>query len=105
MRPCLCLIVSADSSGDRAFKDYSYRTFPPPLLALRDPGPHSERRKPWNRGFTSAALKEYEIIVQQRLAQLIARIDEKISSSTNEMTGLQSKGAVIDLSKWMSFFT
>lgn len=61
------------------------------LITQRDPIEHARRRRPWTRAFSTAALKEYEPIVANRVAQLV------------EAVGHQ-KG-VTDLAQWISFFT
>ena len=43
----------------------------PPLIAFRDPVAHARRRRPWNRAFSVAALKEYEQILRKRAIELV----------------------------------
>lgn len=61
------------------------------ITGLRELDLHMERRKLWNRGFNSAALKDYEIIVIRRGKQLIEALEAR-------------KGAV-DISTWLGYFT
>ncbi|KAJ7164017.1 cytochrome P450 [Mycena crocata] len=61
------------------------------LLSLRDPEEHSRRRRIWNRAFSASALKEYDLVVRNRLAQLV-----EILSDNN--------GTSIDLSQWIGRF-
>jgi cytochrome P450 len=61
------------------------------LLALRDPEEHSRRRRIWNRAFSASALKEYDVVIRNRLAQLVEILDD-------------SSGKSIDLSQWMGRF-
>ena len=42
-----------------------------PLVGIMDPQMHAERRKPWNRAFSAAAIKEYETLIASRATQLI----------------------------------
>lgn len=61
------------------------------LITERDPALHAEKRKTWNRGFTPAALREYDEPVIKRTVQLLERL------------GQQS--GTIDLGKWISYYT
>ncbi len=61
-----------------------------PLIAIMDPIEHARRRKPWNRAFSTAALKEYQPIVTRRTAQLIE--------------GLMGEVGTTDLAKWISYY-
>ncbi|KAI0628543.1 high nitrogen upregulated cytochrome P450 monooxygenase 2 [Trametes polyzona] len=63
----------------------------PPLLGITDPAVHQERRKPWNRAFSAAALKEYEPFVAARAAQLV-RV-------------LESQKGTFDISRFFNYFT
>ncbi|KAH8993807.1 hypothetical protein EDB86DRAFT_2927626, partial [Lactarius hatsudake] len=51
------------------------REGPPALNAERDPALHMHQRKPWNHAFSSAALKEYEIIVVEQIRQPVGCLD------------------------------
>ncbi|KAF7312090.1 Protein kinase domain-containing protein [Mycena indigotica] len=62
------------------------------LLALRDPEEHSRRRRIWNRAFSTIALKEYDSVVRNRLAQLGEALNENC-------------GKTVDLSQWLGRFT
>jgi cytochrome P450 len=57
------------------------------------------QRKPWNRAFSSAALKDYEVIVAKRTRQLIGCLDDLVHGSSRK------KGAVLDIGAWLSYFT
>lgn len=61
-----------------------------PLIAIRDPVEHGQRRKPWSRAFSTAALKEYQPTVRKRAAQLLER--------------LRKESGTVDLAQWISFF-
>ena len=50
------------------------------------------RRKPWNRAFNTSSLKEYEPAIEKRVRQLVDALGER-------------KGKVVDLAKWVSYFT
>ncbi|KAI0265785.1 cytochrome P450 [Gloeopeniophorella convolvens] len=75
------------------------RPGPPSLIAQRDPVKHMHQRKPWNRAFSSAALKEYEVIVAKRVRQLVSRLDGIARESPRK------EGVVLDIGMWLSFFT
>ncbi|KAJ7183184.1 cytochrome P450 [Mycena filopes] len=62
------------------------------LLGLRDPDEHSRRRRIWNRAFSASALKDYDVIVRNRLAQF-----EEILADNS--------GRSLDLSQWIARFT
>lgn len=56
------------------------RTFHPPILPLighQDTAEHARRRRPWNRAFSSTALKEYQPVVHKRGAQLVEILAQK----------------------------
>lgn len=61
------------------------------LISLRDPAEHARRRKPWTKGFSSAALKGYEEILGKRIHELV--------------TALEKQQRPIDLAEWISHFT
>ncbi|KAH0833285.1 cytochrome P450 [Lanmaoa asiatica] len=61
------------------------------LISLRDPAEHARRRKPWTRGFSSAALKGYEGILGKRIHELVS--------------ALEKQQHPIDLAEWISHFT
>ncbi|KAI0354613.1 high nitrogen upregulated cytochrome P450 monooxygenase 2 [Trametes cingulata] len=63
----------------------------PPLIAIGDPKEHLRRRKPWNRAFNVASLKDFEPLVARRTQQLVDL--------------LSSKKGEVNLSKWFSWFT
>lgn len=51
---------------------------------------HLERRKPWARAFTPAALKEYQPMVAARARQLV----EALGKQAGE----------VDIAKWVNYF-
>ncbi|KAI0640071.1 high nitrogen upregulated cytochrome P450 monooxygenase 2 [Trametes polyzona] len=63
----------------------------PPLIAVGDPKEHLRRRKPWNRAFNVASLKDFEPMVARRTQQLVDL--------------LSSKKGEVNLAKWFSWFT
>ncbi|EKM52101.1 uncharacterized protein PHACADRAFT_262568 [Phanerochaete carnosa HHB-10118-sp] len=64
----------------------------PPLIGYRDPVEHMHRRKPWNRAFSNASVKEFEPVIQHRVQQLVEALGDR-------------QGQVLDLAEWLSFFT
>ncbi|CDO71119.1 hypothetical protein BN946_scf184844.g123 [Trametes cinnabarina] len=62
-----------------------------PLVGIMDPEVHAERRKPWNRAFKAAALKEYEPLIATRASQLI-RV-------------LANQHGEIDIGRFFNYFT
>ncbi|TFK89229.1 cytochrome P450, partial [Polyporus arcularius HHB13444] len=61
------------------------------MMGIRDPEEHARRRRPWNRGLSQAAVKEYEQPLMARVLLLIRRLEEQ-------------KGEV-NLAKWTSMFS
>lgn len=60
--------------------DWTGRSMDPPipaLSAIRDPVLHGQRRKPWNRGMSVSALREYESIVAKRAVQFINVMEQQ----------------------------
>jgi len=68
------------------------------LIAQRDPILHMHQRKPWNRGFSSAAMKEYEIMVAKRIRQLVGCLEDMIQRSD------EKANAVVDMTLWSKYF-
>ena len=63
-----------------------------PLVGIRDVEEHARRRRPWNRAFNWASVKEFEPVITNRVQQLVEALDAR-------------KGQVIDLAEWIGFFT
>ncbi|KAI9466330.1 high nitrogen upregulated cytochrome P450 monooxygenase 2 [Lactarius psammicola] len=72
---------------------------PPMLIAQCDPILHMHQRKPWNRAFSSMAMKEYEIIVAKRIRQLVGCLEDMIQRSD------QRANAVVDMAEWLKYFS
>ena len=68
------------------------------LVAQSHPILHTQQRKLWNRAFSSAAMKEYEIIVAKRVRQLVGCLEDIIERSDEKET------AVVDMTQWMKYF-
>ncbi|KAI0337448.1 cytochrome P450 [Trametopsis cervina] len=61
-----------------------------PLIAFADPVEHARRRKPWNRAFSTNALRDYRPTLAKRVTQLA--------------DAMQEEGTTVDLAKWTSYF-
>jgi len=57
------------------------------------------QRKPWNRAFSSAAIREYELIAAKRTRQFIGCLDDAVRRPTGE------KETVLDMTAWFNYFT
>ena len=71
----------------------------PSLIAQRDPVKHMHQRKPWNRAFSSTAVKEYEDIVANRVRQLSSCLENLVHGSAGK------EGAQVDIARWLNYFT
>lgn len=65
---------------------------PSALITLRDPAVHKQRRRTWDRAFSSASVKNYDELVRRRTRELLAQLERRA-------------GQVVDLSLWLSFFS
>jgi len=61
----------------------------PALIAITDPEHHAQRRKPWIRGLSPGALKDYEPIIAKRVSQLV--------------DCLVVQHGVVNLSRWITY--
>ncbi|EKM49557.1 uncharacterized protein PHACADRAFT_131233 [Phanerochaete carnosa HHB-10118-sp] len=64
----------------------------PSLVGLRDSKEHQRRRRTWTRAFSTAAVKDFDPVIQHRVHGL------------GEGLGAR-QGEVLDLSEWLGFFT
>lgn len=64
------------------------------LLAIRDQREHARRRKPWNRAFSTTAIKDYEPTVRKRAQQLVQELEIRAKV-----------GLPVDLTEWIKSFT
>ncbi|KAG7094238.1 hypothetical protein E1B28_007843 [Marasmius oreades] len=63
-------------------------------IGMRNTTKHLQRRRLWNKAFTTARLKEYEPIIRNRLLQLLEYLDNEAD-----------KGRGVDLAQWISRFS
>ena len=68
----------------------------PAMIAMRSVHDHAVRRKRWNRAFNTAAVKDYEVIVQKRALQLVGELGKR---------SIKNGVSSVDLAKWLSYFT
>ena len=71
----------------------------PHIVALRDVDQHHERRKLWNRGFTTSSLKELQPYIEGRVLELIEELGKR---STSKNAG---DDETVDLAHWLANFT
>ena len=57
-----------------------------------------EERKPWNRAFSSTAMKEYEVLVAKRVRQLVGCLEDMIEKSDKKTN------AMVDMTQWLKYF-
>ena len=62
------------------------------LIGTVDKQEHTRRRRPWNRGFSTSALKGYESLVLRRALQLV------------EVLSSKNLKEAIDLTTWIQYF-
>ena len=62
------------------------------LISIVDKQEHARRKRFWNRGFSTAALKDYESLVIKRTLQLV------------EVLSSKNMKEIIDLTTWIKFF-
>ncbi|TFK79961.1 high nitrogen upregulated cytochrome P450 monooxygenase 2 [Polyporus arcularius HHB13444] len=63
-----------------------------PMIGIEDISSHMTRRRAWNRGFSSAAIAEYEELVGRRAMQLVQRLEAH-------------QGRQVDLERWFDYFS
>ena len=81
------------------WKYHIVRGSAPSVLSLRDVNLHRERRKLWNRGFTSASLKEYQPILTSRVLQLVDELKKRCALADSEPK------KPVDLASWIAYFS
>ncbi|KAJ8507505.1 hypothetical protein ONZ45_g10130 [Pleurotus djamor] len=63
----------------------------PPLIAVRDPQEHSQRRRHWSRALSRTALSGYEFFIARSIESLTVALRARLD-------------APLDLTEWMKFF-
>jgi hypothetical protein len=94
--PCTCVVFRPLLTTYYQLSDWDNRSS---LVSQRDPIKHTVQRKPWNRAFSSAAVKEYEEIAAKRTRQLLGSLEDVVQRSGG------NKGAVLDMASWFNYFT
>ncbi len=56
---------------------FSLKYDDPPLIGIQDLKEHKRVRRPWNRGMTPSALKEYDILMETRAIELIRSLESR----------------------------
>ncbi|KAI0337455.1 cytochrome P450 [Trametopsis cervina] len=64
----------------------------PSMITMRDPSMHAKRRRYWSRGFGISAVKEYQPLVQKRVAQFVDLLESR-------------QGSTIDLNEYINWLT
>lgn len=83
------------------FTEYVAHNIPgsiPNIATIPDVDSHRERRKLWNRAFTTSALKDYQPMVAARVLQL----DDELSKRAAK---IDEGSKPVNLAEWMAFFT
>lgn len=68
-----------------------------PVISVRSVQKHQQRRKDWNLGLSSAALRNYEPLVQERVNILLEELEKRCSDK-----GENGQIGAVDLAGWMS---
>ncbi|KAL5529670.1 hypothetical protein ACEPAG_5655 [Sanghuangporus baumii] len=89
--------IDGTRKGPQYVAHYKPNT-PPNIVTIRNVNDHRERRKLWNHGFTTSALKDYQPILSSRVLQLTEHLGKSAAKD-------QTKSQVVDLAEWMSSFT
>ena len=70
--------------------DWHARALHAPVVALsavNDHAEHAQRRRTWTRGFSPAALKDYEEIISKRVVQLTETLSARKSVDLARLFG------------------
>lgn len=89
-------VESIYSANSKTSKGPWYTVLEPrvTLQMTRDKQDHSRRRRIWNQGFSSRALRDYEPRVSRYTEQLIQAIDRVVAA-----------GKPMDVSRWFSYYS
>ena len=75
---------------DELHPDWHARALHAPVVALsavNDHAEHAQRRRTWTRGFSPAALKDYEEIISKRVVQLTEALSARKSVDLARLFG------------------
>jgi len=84
------IAASAFASADGKHVDWHARALHAPVVALSAVGDHAEharRRRTWTRGFSPAALRDYEEMVNERVIQLTETLSARKSVDLARLFG------------------
>ena len=82
--------IAASASADGKHVDWHARALHAPVVALSAVGDHAEharRRRTWTRGFSPAALRDYEEMVNERVIQLTETLSVRKSVDLARLFG------------------
>lgn len=68
------------------------------LIVVRDLEEHAKLRKPWNRAFSAAPVKGYEVLLIKRVKELVQGLEKACRDSSDNI-------GRVDLAKWISYLT
>ena len=72
---------------------------PPTVVASRNAADHARKRKPWDRAFVGSAMGEYQVIIADRVRELVDCMDGIIRDAARE-----KREAQVDLCAWFDYF-
>ncbi|KAH9990641.1 high nitrogen upregulated cytochrome P450 monooxygenase 2 [Russula compacta] len=72
---------------------------PPTVVASRNAADHARKRKPWDRAFVGSAMSEYQVIIADRVRELVDCMDGIIRDAAREKRETQ-----VDLCAWFDYF-
>jgi len=87
------LIITRGTKDVSAYVHRQDHRNPGPLICLNGDA-HTSRRKIWNRGMSSESLYEYEESMSERVRELVHKLGQ-----------LADEGSVVDIGKWISYFS
>jgi len=62
------------------------------VIAIRDPEEHTRRRRVWSRALTTSVLKDYQLLIDQRITQLLDILSGRV-------------GRPVNFTEWISWLT
>lgn len=74
------------------------------LVGMQNLDEHRRRRKKWNRGISTSAVKGYEATLASRARQLVEELEKRAQRKDGTATGRLIRGEIVDLNMWLSYF-